>query len=42
MDPLFAVFLSSLLVWGGLFFYLMWTESRVRRLEQRAHSEERE
>ncbi len=42
MDSLYVVLIASLLVWGGLFFYMVLTERRVAQLEQRVRSEEQE
>ena len=42
MSPLYWVLIASFLVWGGLFFYLVSMESRVRKLENRVGLEERE
>jgi CcmD family protein len=42
MDPLYWVLIASLLVWGGLFLYLVSVQTRVDRLEQRLNSEDRE
>jgi hypothetical protein len=42
MEPVYWVLAASLLVWGGLFFYLMGMEGRVRRLENRTRTEDRE
>lgn len=40
MHPLYWVLIASLLVWGGLFFYLTVMEGRVRRLERDAEDRE--
>jgi CcmD family protein len=40
MDPLAWVLIASLLVWGGLFCYLVYAEGRVSRLEKRLEREE--
>jgi len=40
MDPLVWVLIASLVVWGGLFFYLVNTDNRIGRLEKRLDSEE--
>jgi CcmD family protein len=42
MNSLYVVLIASLLVWGGLFFYLVITERRVAQLEQRLRSEDQE
>lgn len=41
MDPLVWVLAAALVVWGGLFFYLVYTDNRVSRLEKRLDTEER-
>jgi len=41
MDPLVWVLIAALVVWGGLFFYLIYTDNRVTRLERRLDTEER-
>jgi CcmD family protein len=41
MDPLFWVLGASLVVWGGIFFYLVNTDSKVSRLEKRLDQEGR-
>jgi CcmD family protein len=41
MDPLVWVLIAALVVWGGLFFYLIYTDNRVSRLERRLDTEER-
>lgn len=41
MDPLVWVLGAALVVWGGLFFYLIYTDNRVTRLEKRLDTEER-
>jgi CcmD family protein len=41
MDPLYWVLIASLLVWGGIFFYLVYVENRVRRLESRYDVDDR-
>jgi CcmD family protein len=38
---LYVVFAASVLVWGGLFFYLASMESRLRRLEHRVPQDTR-
>lgn len=40
MDPIYTVFIASLLVWGGLFAYLILMETRLRRLESRVPRDE--
>jgi CcmD family protein len=37
LNSLYVVLIASALVWGGLFFYLVSMEGRVRRLESRVH-----
>jgi CcmD family protein len=41
MHPLYWVLIASLLVWGGIFFYLFSMEGRVRRLESRLDTDDR-
>jgi CcmD family protein len=41
MDAIVWVLIASLIVWGGLFFYLVFTDNRISRLERRLDSEER-
>lgn len=41
MDALVWVLIASLVVWGGLFFYLVHTDNRVSGLEKRLDAEER-
>lgn len=33
MNPIYVVLISSLIVWGGLYVYLLTVESRIRKLE---------
>jgi hypothetical protein len=42
MDPIYTVLLASVLVWGGLFAYLVTVDARMRRLESRGDSEARD
>lgn len=41
MHPLYWVLIASLLVWGGIFFYLVVMDNRVRRLESRVDVDDR-
>lgn len=41
MDPLVWVLIAALVVWAGLFFYLVYTDNRVSQLEKRLNGEER-
>ena len=40
MDAVYWVLAASLLVWGGIFGYLVSTDNRVRRLERQRDSEQ--
>jgi CcmD family protein len=42
MAPIVWVLIASLIVWGGLFFYLVSTDNRISRMERRLDSEERQ
>ena len=41
MSPLVWVLGASVLVWGGLWGYLLYTDARLRRLEQSLGKEDR-
>ena len=41
MEPIVWVFIASLVVWGGIFFYLIAMELRLARLERATSPEQR-
>ncbi|MDY6827334.1 MAG: CcmD family protein [Bacillota bacterium] len=35
MSDLYIVLIVALIAWGGIFFYLLWIDLRIRKLEKK-------
>ncbi len=42
MNPLVAYMITPLLVWAGIFGYLLWLDMRLKMLEKRLDEEARQ